>query len=515
MMPEESVSETLTPLRDAVLSGRFFARQHAEAAATMAAFLDPHATKALAAWFGIDHVRHVARNNTTGAIDAIRYALDRDIAAIDALIGHQLDAVLHHSRLQRLEGLWRGMGWLVSGVEPGSKVKTKLLSVTWTEICRDVERAAEFDTSHMFRKIYESEFGSPGGEPFGLLVIDHDVRHRPGLGAMTDDVGALGSLAAVAAAAFVPIVLGVSPALLDLNSFADIAGVSDPTSPLRDAAHQRFRGIGAMEESRFLALTLPRILARSPWGDDPARLDGFRYREYAPDAANRVWMSAGFAFASVAVRAYTDFGWPADVRGVEIDRIGGGLVADMPSEPFDTNSSFKASRHSLEIQLSDRHERALIDAGLMPLMALPYGLDAVFCAVPSLQLPRQFQGANAAVADANARISAQISAMLCVARFAHCLKMMGRDMIGSFKTNEEIQSRLQSWITQYANTNLSSGSDTRARFPLIAGAVSVQELPSKPGVFGCTITLQPHYQLDNVAATFRLMTDLAAPGRAA
>jgi type VI secretion system protein ImpD/type VI secretion system protein ImpC len=509
-MNDDTAPETPQALRDVVLSGRFFSRARAIQADAVADFLDPRAANALVTWFGTDMLARMR-----GDPAAIRGALDRDVAAIDALIGQQLDAVLHHPRQQRLEGAWRGLAWLVSGVEPGSKVKIRLLSVSWAELCRDLERAAEFDASQIFRKIYEEEFGTPGGEPFGLIVIDHEVRHRPAPGAATDDVGALASLAGVAAAAFSPMVLGASPALLELDTFADLSGVADPTSPLRDAAHQRFRGLGSMEDSRFIALALPRMLARRPWEDDPNRLDGFRYHEHAPDAAQRVWMSAGYAFAAVAVRAFADYGWPADVRGVEIDRTGGGLVTDLPLEAFTTDPGFTWVRHPLEIQLTDRQERAMVDAGLVPLTALPYGPDAVFCAVPSLQVPRQFQGATAAAADANARISSQISAMLCVARFAHCVKMMGRDMVGAFRTNDEIETKLQNWVTKYVNANLSAGSETRARFPLVAGRVSVRERPGKPGVFGCTILLQPHYQLDNVAATFRLMTDIAAPGRAA
>lgn len=502
--------ETPQPLRDAVLSGRFFALSHAAAAEALAQFLDPRLPTPLANWFG----RPLAQRLAADA-DRLRSALDRDIAAIDALISAQLDAILHTPRLQRLEGSWRGLAWLVGGTEPGSKVKTRLLSVSWAEICRDLERAAEFDASHMFRKIYEDEFGTPGGEPFGLLVIDHEVRHRPAPGAATDDVGALKSLAAVAAAAFAPTVLNASPALIELDSFADLAGIADPTAPLRDAEHLRWRSLSALEDSRFLAVALPRILARPPWEDDPARYDGFRYREHAPDAASRVWMGAGYALGAVAARAFADYGWPADVRGVEIDREAAGLVTEMPLEPFATDPSFVWLRHPLEIQLTHRQERALVDAGLVPLASLAYGPDAVFSAVPSLQVPRRFQGEAADAADANARISSQISAMLCVARFAHCVKMMGRDMVGAYRTNDEIERRLQAWLTKYVNTNLAAGSETRARFPLVSGQVTVRERPGRPGVFGCIIHLQPHYQLDNVAATFRLATDIAAPGRAA
>ncbi len=505
---QESIADTPTAsLREAVLSGKFFARARAISADAVAEFLDRRTPAPLSLWFGAAHCDRLMASGS----DALRGALDRDIAAIDALIGAQVDAILHNPRLQRLEGAWRGLAWLVGGIESGNKVKTRVLSISWNEICRDLERAAEFDASQMFRKIYEDEFGTPGGEPFGLMVIDHEVRHRPGAGVMTDDVGALTSLAAVGAAAFVPMVLSASPHLLDLDHFADLAGVADPTAPLRDAAHQRFRGLAGLEDARFIALALPRMLARPPWGDDPARRDGFRFQEQADDATNRVWMGAGFAFAAVAARAVSMFGWPANVRGVEVDEESGGLVTQIPLERFATDPGYSWVRHPLEIQLTDRQEQALVSAGLLPLATLPYGPDAVFCAVPSLQVPKRHQGPTADAANANARISSQISAILCVARFAHCVKMMGRDMIGAFQTTEAVEMRLQEWLTRYVNSNLAASGEARARFPLVAAQVSVRERPGRPGVFGCAIHLQPHYQLDNVAATFRLMTDISAP----
>ncbi len=495
-------------IRDIILSGRYFSSSQARSAEALAEFLDPRLASPVSRWFG--GVRAVGLLND---FESLRCALDLDIAAIDAMIGNQIDAILHHPRLQKLEGAWRGLVWLLGGMELGNKVKVRLLSITWAEICRDLERAAEFDASQMFQKIYEAEFGTAGGEPFGMIVIDHEVRHIPGPGAPTDDVGALAALAGVAAAAFVPMVLGASPALLDLDSFGDLAGVADPTSPLFDAAHQRFRALSGRDESRFIALTLPRVLARQPWEDDPSRRDGFRYREYAPDSASRVWMGAIFPFASVVTRSFSAFGWPADIRGVEFDEEGGGLVTQMPLEPFATDPGYTWLRHPLEIQLGDRQEQALVNSGLMPLAALPFDPDGVFCAVPSLQTAKRHQGRTADVADANARISAQLGSMLCVARFAHCLKIMGRDMVGGFHTSDEIEGKLQNWVTRYVNGNLQAGAETRARYPLSAARITVRERRGQPGVFACTMHLQPHYQLDNIAATFRLMTDISAPAR--
>jgi type VI secretion system protein ImpD/type VI secretion system protein ImpC len=440
---------------------------------------------------------------------ALRDAVDRDIAAIDAMLSEQLDAILHHARLRKLEGTWRGVAWLVDSTDLSNRLKLKLLNVGWAEICRDLERAIEFDQSLLFRKVYEEEFGTPGGEPYGLLIVDHEVRHRSTAEFRTDDVTALGLLSGVAAAAFSPVVIGASPTLFEVDSFADLATTIDVAGPLRNAEHARWRGLASRADMRFVGVALPRLLARPPWQDDGTRADRFRYAEYAPTGEDRVWMSAGYAFASVVVRAFAQFAWPADVRGVETDRVGGGLVTDVPLEPFRTDPDRVWVRSSVEIVLTDRQERSLLDAGLMPLSAVPYSEELVFGAVRSLQTPQRYQGRTADAADANARLSTQINSILCASRFAHHLKMKGRHMVGSFKTADEIERFLQSWLTQYVNGNLSAGAETLARFPLVGGRVSVSEVPGKPGSFGCVIQLQPYYQLDDISAAFQLVTDLS------
>lgn len=496
-------------LRLQVLSGRFFGPQHDVAAQVLAEFLHgaPDLPSALVAWFGADVAEFLVAKP-----GRLRAALDRDIAEIDRLLGVQLDVVLHAERLQQLEGRWRGLDWLVSGIEPGRRIKTRVLAVTWAELCRDLERAPEFDQSVLFRRVYEDEFGMPGGEPFGLMVIDHAVRHRAAPGAPTDDVGALGPLSAVAAAAFMPVVLALHPAVLEVERFSDLETVQDVGSSLRNTDHTRWRSLAGKADMRFVAITLPRLLARHPWADDPGRCDGFRYHEYAPDVAARVWMSAAYAFAAAAVRAFANHGWPADVRGVETDRVGGGLVNDVAPEPFASGPPDAWPRTAIELRLSDRQERALVESGLMPVAALPFGPDMVFSAVRSMQAPARFTGASATVAEANARLSAQVNSILCASRFAHLLKVMGRDMVGSVQTADEIERRLKIWLQGYVNTNITSTGDSRARFPLVEGDVQVRERLGKPGTFTCVMRLRPHYQLDDVASTFNLVTELAAPG---
>jgi type VI secretion system ImpC/EvpB family protein len=507
ILQDEEVTEDLPePLRERVLSGSFFG-PHRAAAERVASFAFLPPAEAFADWFG-----PLAALRLASDPEVYRTALDRDIARLDALISAQLDAILHHQRLRRFEGSWRGLAWLVAGLDPAGPVKVKVLSISWPALCRDLERAVEFDQSQLFRKVYEEEFGTPGGEPYGLLVIDHEVRHRPFPGAPTDDVGTLTRLAEIAAAAFVPTVLAASPALLQVEEFADLAMVVDVSDPFRGPEFARWRGLSSREDMRFIGIALPRVLARPPWEDDPARADGFRYAEYAPEISSRVWMSAGYAFAAVVARAFVNHAWPADVRGSETDFVGAGLVTDLPIEPFRTDPDQVWVRPSLDLVLSDRLEASLVEAGLMPLSVLPYSEEAVFSAVRSMQVPASFMGRTAVAANANARLSAQLNSMLCVSRFAHYIKIMGREMVGSFKTADEIEAQLQKWLIGYVNSNLESGAESRARFPLVAGRVSVRELPGRPGVFGCTMHLQPHFQLDDVAATFRLVTDIAAPG---
>jgi type VI secretion system protein ImpD/type VI secretion system protein ImpC len=506
--PTEQAPQQRRPLREAVLAGQFFGQRQDDVASELATFLHGNLSvgQALEAWFGEDLTGLLSAGE-----DRLRAALDRDIADIDAAMGDQLDAVLHQPRLRALEGRWRGLAWLISGIEPGRRIKVRLLPVSWSELCRDLERALEFDQSITFRRIYEEEFGMPGGEPYGLMVIDHAIRHRVAPGATTDDVGGLAQLSAVAAAAFMPTVLSLDPSVLEVDTFSDLEGVRDITAPLRGSNHLRWRSLSGRADMRFVAVTLPRLLARRPWADEPGRLDGFRYSEHAPTADTRVWMSAGYAFAACAVRAFADNNWPADVRGVEIDRVGGGLVDNLAAEPFVSGPPHAWPRKSIEYQFSFRQEQALVEVGLLPVGVLPFGPELVFGASRSMQAAASYSGATAAVAEANARLSAQINSMLCAARFAHLLKVMGRDMVGAFRTADEIERQLNAWLQEYVNTNINSTAESRARFPLVEGNVQVRERLEKPGVFGCTIHLRPHYQLDDIATAFHLVTELATP----
>ncbi|MBR0674084.1 type VI secretion system contractile sheath large subunit [Neoroseomonas soli] len=520
-MPQGTETDPPAPLRALVLSGRFLGEGSGAAGAEgIAAFnAGTSAAECLNAWFGPRLADILAHDRSPAgrarAIARLEEAVDRDIAALDRLIGTQLDGVLHHERLRRLEGGWRALSWLVDRVPFGARIKIRVLTARWAEVCRDFERALEFDQSALFKMVYEGEFGTPGGEPFGMLLADYEVRHAPGPGSPTDDVAGLDGLAGVAAAAFAPAAIAAHPALLGFDTWAGLNAAADLTDVLKAADRTRWRALQGREDSRFLAVLLPRALARAPWPDDATRADGFRYREYAPDSAARVWMNAGYALASAAIRAFARAAWPADVRGAAVSREpAGGVIESLPAERLAGDPRDASLRPPVEVALTDDQERQAVEAGLIPFIGLEMLPEASFAATPSIHRPPRMNGETAAAANANQRLSAQFNAMLCVSRFAHCVKLMGRDMVGSFKTADDIQRRLQKWLQGFTNISGSAG-DQGARFPLRDARVEVTEKPGQPGVYGCTILLQPHYQLDEVGAAFRLVTDLQAARQAA
>lgn len=452
------------------------------------------------------------------AAESVRNRVDRLIMAIDRLLACQLDAILHHPSFLRLEGSWRGLAWLVvrrDGGNAGVRVKVALLAASWREIGRDLTRAVEFDQSDLFRLIYDNEFGQPGGEPFGLLVMDHDVRHLPRPRdetghASVDELSVLSGLAAVAAAAFAPVVVGAAPALFGADRFEDFRLAANLAGALDDEDHTRWRGFAAREDTRFVSIVPSRVLARPRWRLSDAWPSGLRYEERIPDASARPWFSGGYAFAACVVRAVRTHGWPANVRGIVSDEVGGGLVGDLPQERFRLGPDTSWHRPSVELGLTEPQERSLVHAGFMPLNTLPHA-DAFFPSARSLQTEwTAAAGRDKTPVLANRRISGQINAILTASRFAHYIKMIGRDLVGSFNPPAVVEQRLQDWIINYVNSNETASAELRARYPLRSASVSVIEIAGQPGAYGCVIHLQPHLQLDDVSTTFRLMTSFVS-----
>jgi type VI secretion system protein ImpD len=468
---------------------------------------EPEPALAIAAWFGADLAR------MAGDRRGLLAALDRDVAAIDALICAQVNAILHARPFQQLEARWRGVLTLTEVAADSPRTKVRLLPASWTELVRDLSRAADFDQSELFDKVYSSEFGMPGGEPFGLIIGDYEVQHRPSEDHPTDDISALKALSAVAAASFAPIILGASPRVLQIASFRELGRPIDIRAIFRQAEYRRWLSLRRGDDMRFIGLTAPRVLMRLPYQPDIRRIDGFNFREetHSPSGGGYLWGSAAFAFGAVVMRAFAENGWFADLRGAPRDEVRGGLVTTLPTACFATDRKGVALKPSLECILSDAHEKDLADLGFIALRDMPFTSYSVFYGNASLQDPVAY---DLATAQASSKLSSMLQYVLCVSRFAHYIKVMGRDRLGSLMTAEECESFLQSWLIGYCEGSDNASHEAKARFPLREGRVDVREAAGKPGAYACAIYLRPHFQLDDIATGFRLVTELA-PKRAA
>ncbi len=463
---------------------------------------EPVASKALAIWFD-----RVPESRRPQGRQAVARALGVDIARIDGLLNEQVNAILHHPRFQKLESSLRGLRYLVGQAGGEDAVKFKVLNVTWGELARDAERAVEFDQSQLFRKVYTEEFGSAGGEPFGILIGDYEIRHRQSADHPTDDVAVLASISQVAAAAFAPFVAGADSNLFGLEDFTPLERGLNLERIFDQTEYLKWRAFRDTEDSRFVGLTMPRVLMRVPYEDDGSRADGFRFFEHVGgrDASKFLWGNAAWAFGAVVVRAFGECGWLADIRGVHRGEMGRGLVHDLPNPSFKTERPGVARRGSTDIIITDSIERELGELGFIALSQCKDTEFAVFYGNQSLQKPKTYDRAGPTT---NARMSAMLQYMLCTSRFAHYLKVLARDKVGSFAEPRELEDLLTRWLMKYSTPDEHASQEVKAEFPLREGQVEVRELPGKPGSFGCIMHLLPHFQLDGLSASVRLTTEL-------
>lgn len=425
----------------------------------------------------------------------------RVIAEIDARLARQVDAILHHPDFQRLEARWRGVAWLVGSLED-PYVKVRLLDVRWGEVARDLERAMSFDQSALFDLVYSQEFGTPGGQPFGIMIVDHAVSHRLGGREKTDDIATLEGLAEVAAAAFCPFVVAADPRIAALDGFDEIDLRQDLAATFADNSFARWNRLRARPDSRFLAAVMPRLLARRlRRGRDHPRL-GFVYDERAEGPRDLLWMSGAFALAHVAGRAMARYRWPAAIRGT-LPPGEGGTVDGPVRQLLPSDRQGVVARFAVENAVSEDQEVALNDAGLIVLRQLHMTGMTAFMNLPSLHRPPDYDGEAARM---NAKMGAMLNYIFCVSRFAHYVKVMARDWVGKYTDAAQCQQLLQAWLHRYVTGNDDATPETRVQYPLREARVIVTELPEKPGAYGCEIAIRPHYQLDQIASEFRLTT---------
>jgi type VI secretion system protein ImpD len=461
--------------------------------------------QALALWFG------EAFAALASEPERLRALVVRDIAELEVLITRQTNAILHHPRFQKLEASWRGVGMLVQQAAAVDGAKVRLLSVRWAEIARDLDRAAEFDQSQLFSKIYSEEFDMPGGEPYGLLIADYEVAHKPRAGHTVDDISVLQGLGQIAMAAFSPLLVGGAPELFGLQTFREFGLPINLGAAMDQPEYQRFQRLRQMDEARFLGLLVPHVLMREPYAPAHDREIGFPYREdrFGLKLSDMLWGNAAYAYGCVVLRAFARFGWFANIRGTPEDEIGGGMVDCLVQPSFLTDRRGVALRYSTDVSITDKVEKDLDDLGFIALATAKDTPYCVFYGNQSLYQPREM---TSAAANANERMSTMIRYMLCVARFAHYIKVMMRDRLGRFETPENIEEQLQQWLMNYVSGSDGGSAEMKARYPLRACEVRVREVPGKPGSFRAVMHLQPHFHLDHVVSSFRLVTEIGAIG---
>ncbi len=435
-------------------------------------------------------------------------ALNRQVALLDQVISEQVDAILHHPMFQRLEASWRGLAFLTAEVrrDASPPIKIKVLNLKWSELGRDLDEAIEFDQSDFFWKIYENEFGHPGGEPFGVLIGDYQIHLSPQPDSYFDDLDVLRLISGVAAAAFCPFFANASPEMFGLTDFSGLQQTLDHAQHL--SAHRKWQALRRDEDARFLGLVLPRVLLRLPYRDDPSRVDGFSFVETISGERDSqfLWGGAVFALGRVILRAFETSAWPADIRGVQRGVAAGGLVSDLLADEPGTDSPGVAYKFVTDVVITDQLEKDLGDLGLIPLCHCYDGPYAAFYSIPSVQAPRAM---DRAAANANAKISSLMPYMLCVSRFAHYLKVIARDRVGSV-SHDQLETDLQNWLMGYVVNDDEAPAETKARNPLRAANVRIVPKAGSPGAYRCVIHLVPHYELDDLAVKVRLTTDLTA-----
>lgn len=424
------------------------------------------------------------------------------IAAIDALISRQLNAVMHASEFQKLEASWRGLHYLVSKSETSTMLKIRVLNATKQELSKDLEKAVEFDQSALFKKIYEEEYGMFGGAPFGALIGDYEFGKHP------QDVSLIEKISNVAAAAHAPFVAAASPELLNLESYTQLDQPRDLAKIFDTTEYAKWRSFRESEDSRYVGLCVPHILMRLPYGEATAPVEAFRFEEDVDGTKheNYLWGNAAWAFGTRLTESFAKYSWCASIRGVE----GGGLVEGLPTHTFKTDDGDIALKCPTEIAITDRREKELSDLGFIPLVHCKGTDYAAFFAAQSAQKAAKF---NLDSANANARLSTQLQYILAVSRFAHYLKAMMRDKIGSFMTRDNAQTFLNNWISGYVLLDDNAGQEAKAKFPLREARIEVAEIPGKPGCYRAVAFLKPHYQLDELTVSLRLVAELPPPAK--
>ncbi len=429
-------------------------------------------------------------------------AINARIAEIDRLVTSQMNQILHHEEFQKLEGSWRGLHHLVKNSLTGPQLKIRVMSATKKDLLKDFERALEFDQSTMFKKMYEEEYGTFGGAPYGAILGDYEFGNHP------QDMALLENIAGVAAAAHAPFLSAASSDMFGWDTFSEMTDVRDVSKIFDRMEYMKWRSFRESEDSRYVGLTLPHVLGRQPYGAATRPTETFAFEEDVDgtDHKKYLWTNAAYALGTRLTEAFSMHGWCVAIRGVE----GGGLVDGLPTHTFETDEGEVAMKCPTEVAITDRREKEFSDNGFIPLVHCKNTDYAAFFATQSCQKQKKYDTDEA---NANARLSTQLQYIFAVSRFAHYLKSMVRDKIGSFMSREECSLFLNRWITNYVLENDVAPAAQKAKYPLREARVDVSEIPGKPGAYRAVAFLRPHFQLDELSVSLRLVADLPKPAK--
>lgn len=436
---------------------------------------------------------------TQGTPNGAGGLMTRRIAQIDEQLSLQLNAVMHAPKFQELEATWRGLHYLVSRSETGTMLKLRVMNISKRELLKDLQKAVEFDQSTIFKLIYEAEYGTYGGDPYSLLLGDYEFGRHP------EDIELLYKMAEIAAAAHAPFVSAAYARLFDLDSFEKLARPRDLSKIFESVELDGWRSFRATEDSRYVTLTLPRVLLRLPYGPDTVTVEGINFVEDASgtDASKFLWGNSAYILGQRVTNAFSLYGWTAAIRGVE----GGGLVEGLPTYKFKTSRGDVEMVCPTQVAITDRREKELNDLGFMAICHCKGSNKAAFFGGQTTNRPKKY---ISDAANSNAQISAMLPYVLAASRFAHYIKVIMRDKVGSFLTRANIEGYLNSWIAQYVLLDDNAPQLVKAAYPLRAALVKVTDVPGKPGAYRATVFLKPHFQLEELTTSIRLVAEIPA-----
>jgi type VI secretion system protein ImpC len=427
--------------------------------------------------------------------------LEGAIAAIDRKLSEQLNEIIHHPRFLQLEGTWRGLNYLVMNSETGTSLKLRVLNVPKKELIKDLGRAVEFDQSTLWKQIYENEFGTPGGEPYGALIGDYEWSAHP------DDIETLRLLSNISAGAFAPFISGTSAQMFGFKNWTELSKPRDLAKIFDTLEYTKWRSFRDTEDSRFVNLVLPRVVARLPYGASTKPIEEFAYEEAPFDAAGAAkpmdhehycWMNAAYVLGTRLTDAFAQTGFCVAIRG----REGGGSVENLPFHVFTSDDGDLDAKCPTEIGITDRREFELSNLGFLPLCHYKNADYAVFFGAQSTQRPKKYDRPEA---TSNAAISARLPYLMATSRFAHYLKVMARDKVGSFMEAGDVERWLDRWIQNYVNSSELAGQEMKARYPLREAKVEVKEIPGRPGSYNAIAYLRPWLQMEELTTSMRLV----------